>query len=412
MITLCFFFTVYNILKVGKQKSSIFVLFAELSNENIEEIIEDLLSINLREKKFDYTLKSLHKPTHSKKEDKNENIDQMPPQKISHQPNLTQENLLIATEPKETEIPAVESNTRDSEIKKKTKQNSLKHSDASLKKNSIIQVLISIIFITALFGLNIFLAVFNSNNYITLGSFNIILVQRHEDLTELNAIMFDALLFNNFEFLYPENPRGFDEIYEEIYSFEDKVLQFESNPPYMFKAFSPVALQFDSKDFCSVVSPYILDSFSKECTTKYGGILNQGLRNSIFYFLRALSNVERTFYNSDRSFAIREELLNGEELQNAVELKDHYLKGALLYLEDYFTSLSASFFQFAKTISAVKLSIIIIICIILYVLSYFFLLKKLLDEIWMTKGMLNLIPTALISSNKEIKMFFLNMKKK
>ncbi len=89
-------------------------------------------------------------------------------------------------------------------------------------------------------------------------------------------------------------------------------------------------------------------------------------------------------------------------------IKDHFLDMAYEMLSQAYLADADTFFGNAKSWTAIRNG-----CFMgLLVVSYFWIIlgfiRRLKDEIWQTKGLLNLIPTKFILTNQDLKLKFLS----
>jgi len=190
---------------------------------------------------------------------------------------------------------------------------------------------------------------------------------------------------------------------EEMMQVEAKVKEYRRiGDKKIFANYFELSDLLDTPKFCSYVDSFQVGQ-SGYCNTSYKGPLDQGLTAGMAYFLSyhylyvakilaadLMNNTVQTAISTDAGLTFPGTNLI-TYLQSPLELQ------LIEYRKD-----AVKFYDLIKVIIAVKASVFVTIFLGLYLLILLGLLKRLSSEIWLTNGMLNMIPMFILESNSNV----------
>lgn len=158
---------------------------------------------------------------------------------------------------------------------------------------------------------------------------------------------------------------------------------------------------YNTNNLCSLIDSYSgssrwfpSSSFSTdECNSLASGILPMGLKPSLVGYVQTCGFI----YNSSLTTVV-----NGSSLQ-LLERLQKYLETPLASMSATFSVGFGEYLQQAQQTSSIKFSLFIILLLGMFVLAWLPFLRGLNRKIWMTKGMLSMIPLSMVSSNEKLK---------
>lgn len=80
-----------------------------------------------------------------------------------------------------------------------------------------------------------------------------------------------------------------------------------------------------------------------------------------------------------------------------------YLEAPLFSLSGIFSAAFTETLALTKQMVSIKFAVFVILLLVLFVFAWLPFLRELNAKIWMTKGMLNMIPLRLVSQNEKLK---------
>jgi len=150
---------------------------------------------------------------------------------------------------------------------------------------------------------------------------------------------------------------------------------------------------------------YRTDDDRASCENVMDGLLGQGLKVAIDAIISNSIDILSQFYASERTYATQVSYINSTVFSNSERiLKLIYppLNSLLVgYTEGY-----ASYNDDMLNISRIWFSLAVCYLIFTGVFLFYPYMRRLRDDIWRTKGMLNMIPVEVISENENLRHLF------
>ena len=160
---------------------------------------------------------------------------------------------------------------------------------------------------------------------------------------------------------------------------------------------------YSGDSFCSQITPYLFENFTEsQCQSVYNGTFKKGLKQTTFMILYQLSQLQIKF----------EKAQSVQDLQNILKdpiiieyniASNSFLRAAFTGLLDTCKSSMDSYYSKIKLFLQVKFSLFIIFTFLILTVLWRLFLRNIQAEIYRSKGMLNMIPTAFLAQEKNLK---------
>ncbi len=310
----------------------------------------------------------------------------------------------------EEKLAAEEKKRREHEerkLKRGARRGVLSQIDSSLRNRSTIK-LGGVLLFFLLYGcgslyFNYYVHDFNN----TTTSFFYELTKRNTYATSIGLLMREAVRVRNKNLLQysgdPDNMYMMDYI-DGAWEVESIVKDYNTRTAdaRIFKNYLALSERLDTSEFCNLVDGYQVGQ-SGYCNTSYVGPQLQGLTAGIAYYLTYHVVFSSKIMNTD---------LTNDTIANAMEVSADLLTPwakTMIYLQSGIEQQmvayrvdSLSFYNTVKTIIVAKAACFAVLFMGMYVVVFIGLLNTLKSEIWFTKGMIRMIPIAVVDSNKRV----------
>lgn len=196
---------------------------------------------------------------------------------------------------------------------------------------------------------------------------------------------------------------------------ESEAQNFQISGSSILQGTKDISLQLDSSDFCDVVK-YLMDANTySDCLSFDQQSMQRGMEVNIYQIFDTIDAILNS-YKQQNGYNITS-LLNDPKWKYACKhnkniivgyIKDNFLDVGYDALEDTFMGEAIGFFGNTKTWTAIKDACFMVAFLLGYIFIINGFLNRLKEEMWQTKGLLNLIPTKFILNNPELKIKFLS----
>jgi len=432
-------FLTISLIIVVKDKSYVMAIFASIGKEEIEKIIYCAKSVLIRSVRFKPIILKLageneekywHNLVNDSKEEKNKENPTDTKAKKSLKSLRNGEILsikkLVMPESKFAEnvhknetiennnenldftIPENKIQEENNEQQKiSEKKELLSQIDTKLRNISIFKLSI-VVFSFLIYGgvslyFNYYLYDFNKSTT----DFFYQLSKRNVYGVVLSGMMREAVRVRNKDLLN-KNPDSNGEKYmqdymDEIVYVEERVKKYKlTGDKRIFKKYFELTDKLDSAEFCDYVDSYQIGQ-TGNCNTSYKGPLEQGLTAGMSYFIAYhntyAAKIKAANLTDDK---IADDIYADPALTLPAGKLITYLQSALeLQLIEYRKD-TVNFYDLIRIIIIAKAAGFLSIFMIMYIIILMGLLNTLKDEIWLTHGMINLIPMFIQENNTDV----------
>jgi len=174
--------------------------------------------------------------------------------------------------------------------------------------------------------------------------------------------------------------------------------------PGSFDTYKSIFSSYSTGNLCN--SYYRGDTDSQaSCEAVMDGLLGQGLKVAIDTIISNSIDIMSQFYASDRTYATQVSYINSTTFSNSEAILEQ-IYPPLNYLLTKYTDGYHSYNDKMLNISRIWFSLVMFYLAFTGVFLYYPYMKRLRDDIWRTKGMLNMIPMELIYENENLSHLF------
>ncbi|MDR3549191.1 MAG: hypothetical protein P4M11_13180 [Candidatus Pacebacteria bacterium] len=163
---------------------------------------------------------------------------------------------------------------------------------------------------------------------------------------------------------------------------------------------------FEGPGFCNESDKYTdIGKFLGNCTQLYKGPMNNGLAAGVAYFLDLHINVAQALIalNTSSSTAVSQFATTNSSLGNISPSLTYPLSFAIGALLTTFYTCAVSFFLLVKKVIYGTSIGFVCVFVTVYVTVFSRFISILSEEIWHTRGMLNMIPAEIIEKNLSVR---------
>jgi len=218
---------------------------------------------------------------------------------------------------------------------------------------------------------------------------------------------------DNLNIVYPDltNPATYNyrmQYEDDILTIQSAVKEsFDLSFPGSFKDYFSLLLAYTNNNICSLYYSKNAAKFA-ECESFGDGKLTMGLIQTEVGLIQDADSVLQSFYaETSRTDATKETYLNKEqvlEIRKITQLTTPVLESIV----DEFLSAFSSYFEQMYLIQRIKFGGFFVVLLILILFVWVPYLKRLTSQIFRTKGLLNMIPMAMLKKNKALKETFIS----
>ncbi|MDR3548426.1 MAG: hypothetical protein P4M11_09225 [Candidatus Pacebacteria bacterium] len=296
--------------------------------------------------------------------------------------------------------------------KKRKRRHRLSEIDYALRKKFVIR-LSCVVFIFYLYGgYSLYFNDYVHNNNSSASSMLFSICKRNVYLHNLNFIVVQALNTKD-KVLIGNNVNGTDgklyamDIANAMLNIETECKNFEKTASYACygKYLDQVHL-FESSAFCNASDVYSdIASLVGNCTTVYKGPDEYGLSVGISYYINMHIKVSELYLNYNSSDAIQAaNVATASDSISRIGFSLTYpLSFALGALMGSFYTCTMNFFDTVrKIVYAASIGFMSVFALV-YILVFARFIGMLSEEIWHTRGMLNMIPAEIVENNPGVR---------
>jgi len=237
--------------------------------------------------------------------------------------------------------------------------------------------------------------------------------ERIYKLKFIGVYAIEEIAEDNLSVVYPDltNPST----YNYRMQYEDDILtiqsaikgSFDLSFPGSFNNYFSLLLAYTNDNICT--SFYARNSAKRaECESFGDGKLTMGLIQTEVGLIQDADSVLQNFYGeSARTDATKETYLNKEQVLEIREITQ-LTTPVLESIVDEFLSAFSSYFEQMYLIQRIKFGGFFVVLLILILFVWVPYLKRLTSQIFRTKGLLNMIPMAMLKKNKALKETFIS----
>ncbi|KRX03001.1 hypothetical protein PPERSA_04796 [Pseudocohnilembus persalinus] len=195
---------------------------------------------------------------------------------------------------------------------------------------------------------------------------------------------------------------------EDIYNNDKDIdLNFLYGYPGSFSNFNKQFVQLNSNEVCE----YLPDTFTQEqvaeCNLVDTGILRQGVKQAFTSVNEQVRDMEIHFNQEIEDIidiqselqAKQIEYMNSQQMDTINDLTFYTQQGNIVIQNNLFTANDEQTIS-QKKLEYIKFSCLIVVVFIVFFFAWMPYLKSLNKKIWMTKGILGMIPIDVILKNK------------
>jgi len=173
--------------------------------------------------------------------------------------------------------------------------------------------------------------------------------------------------------------------------------------PGSFDTYKSISSAYSTGDLCQAY--YRTDDAQYDCESVMDGLLSQGLKVAVDTIISNSIDVMSQFYASDRTYATQVSFINSTAFNNSQNILEQ-IYPPLNYLLTSYTKGYTDYNDKMLNISRIWFSLVVFYLVFTGVFLYYPYMRRLRDDIWRTKGMLNMIPMELIYENENLSHLF------
>ena len=170
----------------------------------------------------------------------------------------------------------------------------------------------------------------------------------------------------------------------------------------------------DNTTFCSSIEPFVDDPFERsQCNLIMDGKFRLGYRSSVFSFMYQFQQL-RVKYDTDRRNTSRTALMNKRALLNDPDfikfsiISNAYYQAQMQGLNQSLRQSLSEFFSSAILFVQLRIVFFVIFSFIIFAFLWRIFLSNIQAEVFRSKGMLNMIPTAFLEKDNNLRKLSLN----
>lgn len=173
--------------------------------------------------------------------------------------------------------------------------------------------------------------------------------------------------------------------------------------PGSFDTYKSISSAYSTGNLCEAY--YRTDDDQADCEGVMDGLLGQGLKVAIDTIISNSIDIMSQFYASDRTYPTQVSFINSTTFNNSQNILEQ-IYPPLNYLLTSYTKGYKDYNDSMLNISRIWFSLVVFYLVFTGVFLYYPYMRRLRDDIWRTKGMLNMIPMELIYENENLSHLF------